>query len=38
MRVRSTAFAPVGLPIVYSETLFPLDRFDLRYTLRVAKQ
>jgi GntR family transcriptional regulator len=37
MRVRSTAFAPVGLPIAYSETLFPLDRFDLRYTLRVAK-
>lgn len=37
MRVRSTAFAPVGLPIAYSETLFPLDRFDLRYTLRVAR-
>jgi GntR family transcriptional regulator len=37
MRVQSTTFAQIGLPIAYSETLFPLDRFDLRYTLRVSR-
>lgn len=37
MRVQSTTFAPIGLPIACSETLFPLDRFDLRYTLRVSR-
>jgi DNA-binding GntR family transcriptional regulator len=37
VRVRSTTFAPVGISIAYSETIFPLDRFDLRYTLRVSR-
>jgi len=37
VRVRSITFSSVGIPIAYSEMLFPLDRFDLRYTLRVAR-
>jgi GntR family transcriptional regulator len=37
MRVQSTTFGPVGIPIAYSELAFPLDRFDLRYTLRVSR-
>jgi GntR family transcriptional regulator len=37
VRVQSTTFAPVGIAIAFSELSIPLDRFDLRYTLRVSR-
>ncbi len=37
VRVAATTFDMVGSPIAYSEITIPADRFDLRYTLRIAK-
>lgn len=37
LRISTTAFDSVGSPIAHSDIVFPADRFDLRYTLRISR-
>ena len=37
MRLLSTVSDPTGLPIAISDTIFPVGRFEIQLTLRVAK-
>lgn len=37
MRIVSTTFDPTGIPIIYSESFYPRDRYTLQVSLRVVR-